>query len=618
MSLVDLGMDAPEQLGPRLHRVRRHPAMRDGARLATDVYWDGSAPLAGLAPRPVVLERSPYDVRAERPSDGWHADGRHVTPESGAQFFVDRGYVVVRQDCRGRGGSEGTFAKYVGEAADGFDTHAWLGDQPWCDGTVVTQGVSYSAHTQTAAASVGARPISAMIVDSGGFSSAWEAGGRFGGAYELKQVIWAWRRITQQAARTTPGDAPAVTEPTITEDELRGWLSAIPWRRGHTPFAAHPDFEDFILEQWSHEDLDAFWRQPGLQARDYYDRFPACPVLAISSWYDPYVFTAVDTYAWARSVDPRSCLVLGPWTHGARSRTYAGDVDFGSAATLDGNLAPDYLELKATWLEHAFGGAGRLAPVTYFLMGGGSGERRGGRLDHGGEWRTATTWPPAETAAYALHLHADGGLRVEAPTEPGEVTYEFDPREPVPSRGGGITSGEPLMSGGAFDQVAPLPGGASMLPLSARRDVVTFETEPLPAAVAIAGPVEVEVEVSTDVPDTDLTAKLVDVHPPSDDYPRGFAMNVTDGMLRLRYRDDPTHPTLLEPGRVYRVTVRLPDTANLFAPGHRIRLDISSSNFPRCDVNPNTGRRVFDDRTRRVARTTVHLGGSRVVMRRLP
>lgn len=592
--------------------------MRDGVQLATDLYWPAGIPLEQLPPRPVLLERTPYGIRANRRSDGRHADGSAVTPESGAAYFVARGYLVIRQDCRGQGDSEGVFSKYVGEAADGFDTHAWIADNGWCDGRIVSHGVSYSAHTQAAAASVGAAPMTAMVMDSGGFSNAFEAGGRFGGAFELKQVIWALRRAGNDDAETV-----------LDRDQLRTWFAALPWRKGFSPLSGSPDYEDFVFEQWSHEVLDDFWRQPGLYARGHYRNFPAVPVLNISSWYDPYVFTAVENHQAAVAKDLRSCLVLGPWTHGARSLTHSGDVDFGPEATLDGNLASDYLRFKADWLETALSQqvSGSLPPagpdpVRYFLMGGGSGRTdSNGRMMHGGSWRRADQWPPEQAEPMELYLHSDQSLSTRPPgSDDGSISYDFDPATPVPSIGGGITSGEPMMSGGAFDQTPAEPafGHPAGLPLSARRDVLTFQTAPLPASVAVAGPVTVALRFSSDAPDTDVTAKLVDVYPPSADYPRGFAMNVTDGMLRCRYRNDFSHPEKMSDGETYRLTIRLPDTANLFAAGHRIRLDISSSNFPRCDVNPNTGGPVMGDRTSRVARNTVHLGGSTLQLSVLP
>jgi putative CocE/NonD family hydrolase len=589
-----------EQVGRHLQRVRVAVAMRDGVELTADVYWpDGD--LDAMSPRPVLLERSPYDVRAMRGSDGLHVSGEPVSPESGAAYFVERGYVVVRQDCRGQGGSGGAFAKYVNEADDGYDTNEWLAAQPWCDGRIVTQGVSYSAHTQAAAASVAAPHLAAMIMDSGGFSSAFDAGGRFGGAFELKQAVWSLHR-----ARSLLG--PDEASPA----GIAAWFAALPWRRGFSPLTRAQDYEAFLFDQWSHENLDEYWTQPGLYARGFYGSFPAVPVLNISSWYDPYVFTAVENFEALRQRNAATSLVLGPWTHGARSVTWAGDVDFGPAATLDGNLAEDYLAFKDRWLQSVLGGGPRQPAVRYFLMGGGTGRRTtSGRMDHGGRWCESPAWPPPQARPVELYLGQDQSLNPEPPPI-GALTYDFDPRDPVPSRGGGITSGEPLMRGGAFDQtyVRSAPAGAGLLPLSARHDVLTFQTEPLAKPVPVAGRVALHLRFSSSALDTDVAVKLVDVHPPNDDYPHGYAMNVTDGMLRCRHRDDPANPTLLEPGRAYHLVVPMPDTANVFDAGHRIRVDVTSSNFPRCDVNPNTGDPVMGARTFEIARNTVHTGAS--------
>jgi putative CocE/NonD family hydrolase len=291
--------------------------------------------------------------------------------------------------------------------------------------------------------------------------------------------------------------------------------------------------------------------------------------------------------------------------------TWAGDVDFGPEAPLDGNLGEDYLAFKQRWITDAL--AGRRGGVHYFLMGGGSGRRDGaGRLSHGGRWRTAPTWPPPETRRETWFLHEDQTLQAVGPARPGRIAYDFDPRDPVPSRGGGITSGEPLMYGGAFDQTfeTTSPSGISVLPLSARGDVVSFQTPPLTEPIAVVGSVVLELDLSSSAPDTDIAVTLVDVHPPSPDYPRGYAMNVTDGMLRVRYRNDPSRPVLMETGKVYRLEIALPDTANLFARDHRLRIDLTSSNFPRCDVNPNTGGAVMGARTWQVARNVIHTGRS--------
>jgi hypothetical protein len=194
------------------------------------------------------------------------------------------------------------------------------------------------------------------------------------------------------------------------------------------------------------------------------------------------------------------------------------------------------------------------------------------------------------------------------------VSYDFDPERPVPSIGGTITSGEPVMRGGAYDQrEGPRFFGSRepYMPLAARPDVLVFETEVLPADVEVTGPIAATLWISSDRPDTDFTIKLIDVYPPNEDYPEGFAMNVTDGILRVRYRKSWEKPEPLQPGAVAQVTVEAFPTANLFKRGHRIRLDISSSNFPHFDVNPNTGAPEGTGLTRQVARNTLYLDRDR-------
>lgn len=621
-------------------RQRHLVPMPDGVRLATDVYLP---PLdaGGSLPRPVVLERTPYGIRNLRASDGTHSGGRPVTPDSGAAILVAAGYAVVRQDCRGRGASEGRFTKYTGEVEDGVATHEWILRQPWCDGRIATIGVSYSAHTQAATASLGAPGLAAMILDSGGFASAYCSGGRLGGAFELKQVTWALRHARQSPeVRADP-----VLADRLARVDLAAWFTRLPWHRGDSPLTGAAAYEDFLFDQWEHETLDAYWRRPGLHARDYYDAFPVVPSLHISSWYDPYVRTAVENATELRRRGAPTGLILGPWTHGARSVTYAGDVDFGPAATRDAGLGRDYPSYRAAWLDHAVRrepsrpaappagaastaasaaastaepqGSAAMTFVRYFVMGGGDGRRGSdGRMRHGGQWRDAHRWPPEQTQRRTLHL-GPGSLGETRARRGATVTYDYDPAHPTPSVGGAITSGEPLMRGGAFDQVVPGPDGA-VLPLCARPDVVTFRTAPLAREVVLAGSVTAVLTVSTSVPDTDLAVKLVDEHPPTADYPAGYAMNVTDGLLRLRFRESFERPVLLEPHRAYEVRVVLPDVANRFVAGHRIRLDVTSSNFPRCDVNPNTGDPVAHDARRRVARTTLHLAASRLEFDALP
>lgn len=579
--------------------------MRDGVHLATDVYTAGEQRGA----RPVILERTPYGKRKPRDSDQSRRGTPVVQPHESASFFVARGYTVVRQDCRGRGRSGGEFVKYLNEGPDGADTIEWIAAQPWCDGRVLMNGVSYSAHAQTAAAAEAPPALSAMFLDSGGFSSAYEAGMRMGGAFELKQATWAFRH----AVRSKEAAEDAVLAAGLAQTSVAEWFRMMPWRAGNSPLSLLPGYESYLLDQWANENFGSFWSQPAIYARGSYNRFPDVPSFHISSWYDPYVLSAIENFSeLGRRKQSPSYLLLGPWTHGRRCLTYSGDVDFGSEAPFDGNVASSYLDFRADWFDAvANGTADPRPPVTYFVMGGGPGTRNAdGRLEHGGTWRHATTWPPENTERIPFYLSSAGGLQADPVTDETALTYAFDPSDPVPTIGGQVTSGEPVMRGGAYDQVTgPHVFGARepYLPLCARPDVLAFRTPPLIEPVTIAGGIEVELFVSSCAPDTDFTVKLVDEYPPSADYPRGFAMNLTEGILRARFRESFSDPELMEPGAIYRLTVTAPDTANHFAAGHRIRLDVSSSNFPRFDVNPNTGGVVATTRTKHVAENTIHM-----------
>jgi putative CocE/NonD family hydrolase len=249
-------------------------------------------------------------------------------------------------------------------------------------------------------------------------------------------------------------------------------------------------------------------------------------------------------------------------------------------------------------------------------MGGGTGRKNAaGRMDHGGQWRTEKQWPLAETVSTKFYLHGNGRLSETAPSAqaPPRV-YDYDPHHPVPTIGGTVTSGQPVMVGGAFDQresPAFFGSRAPYGPLAERADVLVFQTAPLQSAVEVTGAIEAELWIASNCPDTDFTIKLIDVYPPNPDYPHGYAMNLSDGILRCRYRDSWERPTLLTPGQVYRIKVTAFPTANLFQRGHRIRLDVSSSNFPHFDLNLNSGAAEGSGGEMRVATNRVFVDSER-------
>ena len=480
--------------------------------------------------------------------------------------------------------------------------------QPWCNGRIGTFGLSYAAHAQAALGCLDPPGLAAQFLDCGGFSNAYRSGIRHGGAFDLKQATWAYNNALADAKD------PAV-KAALKAQDIKAWFARMPWHRGDSPVSAAPEYENYLFEQWSHGVFDDYWKQPGIYAEGYWDRYADVAITHLSGWYDPYARTAVENFLGLsfRKRAPQR-LILGPWTHGDRSLTYAGDVDFGAAAAVDGNLAEDFFALRRRWfdrwLKGAANGVEAEPPVQVFVMGGGSGRRNGaGRLDHGGRWCSADDWPLPGTQWTPFYLHADRGLRPAPPTAGVQpLDYLFDPRDPVPTIGGALSSGEPVMRAGAYDQRErpDMFGGREPLrPLSERPDVLAFTTPPLDRDLEVAGPVEVRLWVASDCPDTDFTAKLIDVHPPTADYPQGFAMNLTEGILRLRYRDSWERPSLMTPGEVYPIAIELFPTANLFLRRHRVRLDISSSNFPHFDVNPNSGEPEGSMEHKRVARNRV-------------
>jgi hypothetical protein len=589
---------------------------RDGIPLATDIYLPADAdaePLPG--PFPVILERTPYGKTTASRSEVDVGMTAPLSRSEVAAFFVKNGYAVVYQDCRGRFGSGGTFTKYLSEAADGWDTCAWIMAQPWCNGRIGTMGLSYAAHTQLALASLGAPGLATMILDSGGFSNAYHSGIRQGGAFELKQATWAFK----QAADSETARSDPVRRAALAAEDIRAWFAAMPWREGHSPLRHVPEYERYLFQQWHAANFGPEWQKAGIWAEGFYKRMPDVPVLLLSSWYDAYVRTTFENLAGLTGGGRKSPVhvVMGPWTHGDRTRRVFGDVDFGESAPLDGNVARNWRTLRLAWFERHLkpppAAKGEpLSPLSYFLMGGGSGRRtKGGKLDHGGTWRQAAAWPPPEARAERWYCHPGGLLSPARPRRDAPaIAYDHDPADPVPTIGGALTSGEPVFVGGAFDQVADprfLGGSPAALPLAARPDVLVFQSPPLDEDLAIAGPIAVTLNVSTNAPDTDFTAKLIDVHPPTPDDPCGFAMNLTDGILRLRFRSSFEKPRLARPGVIYRIAIEPFATANLFRRGHRIRLDIASSNFPKFDVNPQTGELPADARRSAVATNRLHL-----------
>jgi hypothetical protein len=567
-------------------------AARDAVLLATDIYRPATGSVAEAERLPVLLHRTPYD-KAE------------AATIAIAETLAKHGYVVLVQDTRGRHHSQGVFEKYYSsDAYDGYDTVEWAARQPFCDGKVGMYGTSYAAHTQADASKLAPPHLRALLLNMGGMSNAWDHSVRYDGAFEMgRQLTWAWSQALEDAK-------DPVTKGMLSNEDVNAWYSALPIRKGLSPLSIAPNYERYYLDEATHSDYDAHWDTLGMQWEKFYNQTADVPMMHVGGWYDIYLRGTIEN--WRRlSALKRSPmrLVIGPWTHHGNTATFAGDVDFGAAAAIkdfDTNFHLAWFDYHLKGIKTA---AFSQAPVRYFLMGTGDGHKdSAGRLYHGGEWRESKVWPPTESRAAIFYLHADGSLNMRAPSqpEPAATVFQFDPAHPVPTIGGGVSK---RLKDGAYDQRerADMPGSRPpYLPLRARGDVLVFESEILAQDAVLAGPVEVTLYAASTAADTDFTAKLIDVYPPSTDFPTGFDMNLTDGIVRASYRDHSETRRLLVPGEIYSIVVRPFDTANVVKKGHRIRLDISSSNFPRFDVNPNSGEPLGSSRLMKTAENTIY------------
>jgi len=250
-------------------------SLRDGVRLATDVYLPESASGSVF---PVVIERTPYNKRGQSRSEV-NYDGTMISRLEMAQALVNRGYVAVFQDCRGCYGSEGVFTKYTSEGVDGVDTLKWIIEQPWCNGDIGSMGLSYAAHTQLAMACLNPPGLKTMVLDSGGFHNAFQCGIRQGGAFELKQATWAYKWSQESPlAQQNP-----LVKQALREEAILSWFANMPWFPAHSPLRHEPEFENYLFEQWSQGEFGAYWRQNGLYAADSFALIPDMPVLIMTN-----------------------------------------------------------------------------------------------------------------------------------------------------------------------------------------------------------------------------------------------------------------------------------------------------------------------------------------------
>jgi len=527
-------------------------AMRDGVVLFADVYRP-----AGPGPYPTLLQRTPYDKQTSTP---------FILRAAGS------GYAVVVQDVRGRFTSEGAFLAFVNERQDGYDTLDWLVAQPWCDGNVGMFGGSYVGLTQWQAAISGHPALKAIVpnITAADYHAGWAYQG---GAFQLGfNLSWTSVLAINTVLRKRKEDPAAET---IYQALLDG-VDNLPEEFTRLPLAGHailsalaPYYDDWV----NHPTYDDFWANLDVSTR--YDALNVA-ALNVGGWYDIFQKGTIDNFTGMHAKAPRAVrerqhLVLGPWNHGGMVRgNPIGAYDFGMRST-GGVIDADGVQLRwfDRWLRGIENGVDGESPVRLFVMGT-------------NQWRDEGEWPLARTdwQEWFLHsggkansLNGDGALSRESPASEPPDAYVYNPRNPVPTMGGGLCCNAVVSQGGAYDQRS----------VEAREDVLVYTTTTLEQQVEVTGPVKLILCASSSAPDTDWTAKLVDVSP------CGYARNLTDGILRARYRNSMREGTPITPGAVIEYEIDLWSTSNTFLPGHAIRLEVSSSNFPRFDRNPNTG-----------------------------
>lgn len=529
---------------------------RDGLTLYADVYRP-DAP----GRFPVLVVRTPYDKSQDMA----------LTEKD---YFPSRGYVVVVQDTRGRFRSEGEFYPFLYEAQDGYDTIEWAASLPWSDGNVGTVGQSYLGLVQYFAAPQRPPHLKAMSPVSGPvtyFEDCVYRRGVFELGWMLAYFTFMARNTLERKGLYTQQRAildSYLSHPEVPispfKKEVYRHLPLFDW--GERLKDGAPYFSDFLR----HSTDGPYWHTTDLRRQLYNVNVP---MLHVGSWYDAFQYDTLTLFSGLRehALTPEARhgqkLLMGPWGHllpyAVPTSQGTGDIDFGPEALIELHA------IQLRWFDHFLKGANNgvleEAPIRLFVMGD-------------NRWRDEHEWPLARTqytkvylrsGGQANSLRGNGQLSLSAPGEEQADHYTYDPNDPVPTRGG-TTLG---LAMGVFDQTK----------IEERADVLIYTSDVLPADMEVTGPISCKLFAASSAPDTDFTAKLVDVRP------NGYAQNIAEGVIRARFRESLSSPILITPEKVYEYTIDLWATSHVFKAGHRLRLEISSSNFPRYDRNPNTG-----------------------------
>jgi len=546
--------------------------MRDGTVLRADLYRIDTPEKL-----PVLLNRTPYNKSMPMvfamTLDAFRA--------------AEAGYNVLVQDCRGRFASAGVFNCFTDEARDGYDTIEWAARQPWSNGSVGTYGASYMGATQWLAATQAPPSLKAMVpsITASDYHDGWNyQGGAFALFFNVSWTMAAMAPV--RLLRERESNPAAAAELIRTVGSIDTMLEAM----RHRPLSEFPMFRagaPYFFDWLKHPAYDDYWRALSIEENHAKITVPA---LNIGGWYDIFQGGTIRNYLGMRSRGASAAaragqrLMIGPWNHAVPFQNLVGSVDFGYQT---GAVSADIDGRQLRFFDrHLKGKEDSESPNTrIFVMGI-------------NQWRDETQWPIPGTEFRRYYLHSrgranslggDGALSTDAPASETPDSFLYNPLDPVPTAGGGLCCYPAALSAGAFDQAA----------VEARSDVLCYSTEPLAEDLEVIGPITLTLYASSSAPDTDFTAKLVDVGP------CGLARNLTDGILRARYRESRSHAAMLTPGKVAEFTIDLWNTANVFKAGHRIRLEVSSSNYPRFDPNPNTGHDLFADAEVRPAMQTV-------------
>jgi putative CocE/NonD family hydrolase len=553
--------------------------MRDGTKLGADVYVPSRQ---GPGPFPVVIERTPYN--------------KGTCGNAAAQYFAKRGYVAIVQDERGRFRSEGEYYWLMdegwGERQDGYDTIEWAAAQPWSNGKVGTYGLSFSCLNQYLTAVTRPPHLAAMFCAfsaSNAYKDLYYAGGA------LHMIMPTWLLTRDEMAKPLSINLAGRPGYIGTPD---AWLDWYGRKSAARQSFARSMISTMLSDMLDHPYYDSYWRQ--LAIDEHWDRIDV-PIFHYAAWYDRYPhsqvkhFNGIRTAGGPRARDGQK-LMIGPWTHSAGEITnrIIGDIDFGPEAAID------YNALRLRWFDHHLKGVDngimREAPVRIFVLGANT-------------WRDEREFPLARTVYTDYYLRSgpatptdslnDGVLSREKPGAERADTYKYDPQKPVPSVGGDLFI-EPM---GARDH------------RPADRLSLTYTTPPLERDTEVTGLPKVEFHASSTAVDTDWVVTLSDVRPD------GYSQILRENILRARYREGDEKPVLMEPGKIYKFAIEMYPVSNLFKQGHRIRIALTSSSFPKWYPNGNTGKEIDEDMPGVVATNTIYHDAahpSRVVLPVIP